>query len=285
MSDDASSGEEGVHGDYAEKWKHIKNCKHLIHAAEHYCVFIDTVGDLDWETTREYDKQFNKTPAKHNAVLNLAALLESTPCNGLTEQVQLQFKRLIGEGVARSFGQDYQSAISMLNAAKSYVVARGEETSRLWYLSASFATTSPFVFVGAGVWVWRAAFSQAFGISALWMTLAAVSGAMGALLSVITRTGKLKLDCSSGRKLHYLEGGSRICAGALSGIAVGFSIISGFFLSPLTYGGNTRSVIMLAAFAAGSVERLATSIISTVGAGHVQLPKASKEPSENTNDD
>jgi hypothetical protein len=263
--------------DYEKDWAQFTTLKYLVHATKEHIVFIDTDNDLDWATTDVYE---HKSPVKHNAIMNEAALLESTPCTGMAASVRLHFKRLIGEGMVRSFEHDYVSASSMLVAARSYIRARGEETSRLWYLSASFVATIPFLIAGGVVWPWRDAFSRTFGAAALWITLAAVAGAMGALLSVIARTGKLKFDCSSGRKLHYLEGTSRICAGALSGIIVGLSIISGLFLAPLAHGEKTHSIMMVAAFAAGAVERLATSIISTVGAGHVKIPTERVELSE-----
>ena len=259
---------QGEQRDYEKNWPQVNTLKYLVHSCKEHIVFIDTENDLDWVTIDEYE---HKSPVKHNAIMNKAALLESTPCTGMAEGVPLHFKRLIGEGMVRSFQHDYVSASSMLVAAKSYIRARGEETSRFWYLSASFTATIPFLITGSMVWLWRDPFSRTFGVTALWITLGAVAGAMGALLSVIARTGKLKFDCSSGRKLHYLEGTSRICAGALSGTVVGMFIISRLFLAPLAHGERMHSVMMVAAFAAGAVERLATSIISTVGSGHAKV--------------
>jgi hypothetical protein len=69
-------------GDYAENWGHI-TYKYLIHAAEHYIVFIDNEGDIDWESSPEYDAKGHPDLHKHNAITNDAALLEVTPCDGL----------------------------------------------------------------------------------------------------------------------------------------------------------------------------------------------------------
>jgi hypothetical protein len=86
---------------------------------------------------------------------------------------------------------------------------------------------------------------------------------------VIWRSGQLKFDCSAGKALHYLEGASRIWAGALSGVVVALAVKSQLVLAPLTRGGNAMTVLMLAAFAAGAGERLATSIISTFESTHL----------------
>ena len=119
------------------------------------------------------------------------------------------------------------------------------------------------------VWIWRQPITTALTANFIWLCLAAVAGASGALLSVIWRSGLIKFDCSAGRALHFLEGASRIWAGALSGVLVALAVKSEFILAPLTRGGHALTVIMLAAFATGAGERLATSIISTLKSTHV----------------
>jgi hypothetical protein len=60
----------------------------------------------------------------------------------------------------------------------------------------------------------------------IWLSVAAAAGSCGALLSVIWRSGQLKFDSSAGEILHYLEGASRILAGALSGVLVALAVKS-----------------------------------------------------------
>jgi len=223
---------ESKRGDYAEHWSHIKP-KYLIHAASDYIVFIDDELDVDWETSPQYDGSGHKSEPKHHAILNAAALLETTPCHGIGGDLRLHFKRLVGEAITRSFEHDYPSATKMLDAARDYILARSQETSRLWYLTAAFAMAVPFMVTGLALWLWRDAVDQALGVNFLWIALSATAGAMGALLSVIARTGKLKFDCSAGQRLHYLERASRIWADALSGIIVGLAIRTEMFLAPL----------------------------------------------------
>jgi hypothetical protein len=253
-------------GDYAENWSHIKYL-HLVYLAEHYIVFIDNDVDVDWETSLDYDKKGPKDGRKHLGILNEATSLEVTPCDGLRPDMRLQFKRLIGRAIACSLEHDYDGAQKMLRTAGTYISARCQETSRLWYLSSSFGTAAPVLLVGVTIWVWRDVVTRLVGTTALWLALAAVAGSAGALLSVIWRSGKLHFDASAGWKLHYLEGGSRICAGALSGVLVALAVQTEMILAPLTRGEKRVAFILIAAFAAGAGERLATSIISTVGAG------------------
>jgi hypothetical protein len=167
----------------------------------------------------------------------------------------------------------------MLKAAGTYLQARSQETSRFWYFTASFAMTAPFIVVGVAFWLWRGALTRALGPGLFWLVSSATAGSLGALLSVIGRTGKLTLDCSAGRALHYLEGASRIWAGALSGSIVALAVRTEVILAPLSRGEKTPAVMMLAALARGAGERLATSIISRVGAEGAEVPPDKTTPS------
>lgn len=226
-------------GDYAEKWSHVKY-KYLVYATENFIVFIDDDMDRDWETSPEYDAAGHEDDHKRNSIRNDAAMLEATPCDGLREDMRLQFKCLIGEAIARSLDRDYTSAASMLKAAGTYLQARSQETSRFWYLTASFAMTAPFIVVGVAFWLWRGALTRALDPGLFWLVLSATAGSLGALRSVIGRTGRLTYDCSAGRALHYLEGASRIWAGALSGSIVALAVRTEVILAPLSRGEKRR---------------------------------------------
>ena len=263
---DAAPGRE----DYKVRWGDIyTDCQHLVLATHDFIVVIDRAGDVDWQTSTEWDNAGPKDRLKHNSVLNDVALLEAIPCGALSPTIQLRYKRLIGESIARNLHHDYPGARRMLAAAGQYVRDRSEEMSRRWYLSASAAMAFLCLVLGAIVWSLRAFFVGWLGSSATWLLLAAAAGAGGALLSVIGRTGRLHLDCSAGRRLHYLEGVSRIWAGGLSGFLAGLAVKSEILLAPLTRAGKQDTVMLLAAFAAGAGERLATSIISRLDSGDV----------------
>jgi hypothetical protein len=251
--------------------------KHLILSTERFIVFIDDDLDVDWSTSEQYDGEGHHDSGKFNAVINEAALLETTPCDGVSVAIKTHFKRLIGEAIARSLDHDYVGANQMLRSAAGYILARSQETSRWWYLSASMTMTLIFALLGCIFWWARQSLIEALGERAFWLLLAAAAGAVGALLSVIVRSGKLMLDCSAGRRLHYLESVSRIWAGAISGVIVSLAVQSELVLAVLARGGRMPAIMMLAAFAAGSGERLATSIITHIeGAGSKPVSAATR---------
>jgi hypothetical protein len=240
---------------------------HVIRTAEAYIVWLDKDREIKWLTTDQYDQRDDQRGAadrrKFHGIYADAAVLTSTPCHGLSEEAELHFKKLVGDALWYNFEHDYQTANRMLREARTYSRLRSEEISRSWYLSASAVMAAIMIALGLSIWIWREPIMLALTANFVWLCLAAVAGSCGALLSVIWRSGHLKFDSSAGRTLHYLEGISRIWAGALSGVLVALAMKSEFVLAPLTRGENTMTVIMLAAFAAGAGERLATSIIST----------------------
>lgn len=266
-------------GDYADKWAHIKST-YLVLADAHFIVFLDDAGDIDWETSPEYDEKGHKDIQKHNAIMNEAALLEATPCDGVRADRKQHFKRMIGEAIVRSLGDDYTSAETMLAAAAKYIAARSLETSRLWYLSASAVFTLPFVLSGCVLWLWRAEFIPALGPVVFWLAMSAVVGSLGALLSVATRAGELKFDTSAGRTLHFMEAASRIWTGALCGVVVALAVRSEVILAPMSRGNKMTAIMILAAFAGGTAERLATSIISKFSAPETKVIHNEKRPAD-----
>jgi hypothetical protein len=102
------------------------------------------------------DRARGGAPAARRVVLALQAYeimdqvsdLETAPCENLAENVRLHYKRLIGEAIARNFDDQYDSARRMLGIARTYFRARSEETSRKWYLIASYKAAGPAFLLG-----------------------------------------------------------------------------------------------------------------------------------------
>jgi len=252
-------------GDYPEVWHH-HDIGTLIRATKDFLVHVDRNGHIDWETTQEYDQSVKGSPGysptKSSAILNDCAVLETSPCPGFSIEVTTQFKRLLGEAIVNSFELDYAAAQRMLAMARQFHRNRSMEISRKWYLMASFMAVIPAILAGGVLWLWRGFWTSYIGETAFWLMLSACAGAIGALFSVITRSGHLGVDASAGEDLHKLEARSRIAAGAFSGLVVSLAIMTEMILSPLTKGGRIHVVVALGALAAGAGERLASSIIS-----------------------
>jgi len=259
--------EKDQNGSYEGTWAHLKErIKTLIIATSRYIIFVDKDGDIDWETSAAYDEaapsEDNFNLGSHNKVINDAALLETTPCGGLDEKTIYDFKRLIGEALSCGFKHDYVTANRMLDKAQDFIRSRGEEVSRMWYLEASFWATCPFLIAGAATVVLRHPLSLVLGINGPWLIIAACAGSLGAILSIIARTGKLKFDHSGGRLLHCYEATSRVTAGVVSGLLAGIAVRSHLLFGTIIYEDKLNLVMIAVAMVAGTSERLANSIIN-----------------------
>ena len=100
------------------------------------------------------------------------------------------------------------------------------------------------------------------GETVYYSTLATLIGALGALLSVILRMGKSNLDFNASKKLHYLEGSSRVVAGIISALIVAICIKSGILLPIFAKIESTHIAMILGGLVAGASERFAPSIIN-----------------------
>ena len=255
-------------GDYNVLWSHIEDRKFDVAVTDQYIVYVNDEDDIDWQTTQTYDAFAPKDPdydhAANNLLLNRAVVMEATPTAEFPEDTVLRFKTIVASAIASTLDSDYDTARQTLADAGTYIRMRGEEMSRRWYLSSSALVAAAFATVGCILWLARDLAIALLAPRPFWIVLAAAAGAVGALLSVIWRSGKLKFDATAGKSLHYLEGASRIGAGAISGILAGLAVKSGIILGTLAEGNDRVNLIMLiAAMAAGWGERLAPSIIST----------------------
>src|ERR1700744_4369572 len=75
--------------------------KHLVLANKDFIIFVDHDGDVDWSTSPAFDENQRKDVNMFHAALNEASILETTPCEFLSMAIRINFKRLIGEAIAR----------------------------------------------------------------------------------------------------------------------------------------------------------------------------------------
>lgn len=245
------------------KWGPL-DVKYLVIDTSEYIVFIDTSNSLDWITSDEYEAKAHPELTSHHSVLSQVALLECKPSAHFPEKFTIDFKRLLGEALARSLAGNCESANAILVNAGTYLQNRGEEISREWYLTSSGKLTSIVLSIGVLAWIFRSFVIPIIGQSAFYLGLAIVAGALGALLSIIMRMGSEKLDCHVGKNIHELESRYRIIAGMLSAAFIYLAISSEIVLPILakSTAGSTGSLLI--GFLSGLTERLAPSISSKI---------------------
>ncbi len=247
--------------DIYRKWAHHK-IGTRIRISEKFIVHIDTDGKLDWEID---DDDVEQTPAEKQALRDAYSeivVCESVALTGYSAEHQRQFLTILGEAYVHWIEGDPATVKKLVKEARKYIRERSEETSRRWYLTASMDSAGYFLFAGIVAWLTKDVVIGHVGQKVFYVGLAACSGAVGALFSVIVRSGKIKFKASAGWNLHVLEASSRITAGAISGVIAYLALTSDLLLGTLLNNPHRMELALLASLAAGAGERLATSIIS-----------------------
>jgi hypothetical protein len=250
-----------------DRWPDVK-AGNLIFSGTDYIIYIDDNGEFNWQTSKKYDALMAPQPTtydhnKSNSIINQSELLQAMLSEGLPPPVKRQAYDLIGAALTSCFEFDYASAEQMLATAQKFIETRNEEIARYWYLSATFVTAALVALISLAAFLIARDRSLVAGDEWWWWSLACALGAVGALLSVISRTGRLSFDPAAGKKLHYLEAAARIVAGSLSGVIVYGAVKSGIILSGQFKDNDKLAVALLSAFAGGAGERLMSTVLGT----------------------
>lgn len=186
--------------DYNREWGEL-SIKHLILETKEYIVFIDSSNDLDWITSKEYDERGYKDPESYHEILNMVALLDCRPITHLSDINQFNFKRLLGEALARGLSHEYKKAFLIIDQAENFLFERGKELARLWYLRRAGYTSLVIFFIGLSLWLFRGYSAIFLGESGFLIALTMVAGGLGALTSIIFRMGDETFNCFSGKEV------------------------------------------------------------------------------------
>jgi hypothetical protein len=164
--------------------------------------------------------------------------------------------------LVRAFEKDFENAHKMVVKAKEFVLKRSVEESRFLFLTSCAVTTLISMMTFILLWLTKINSISLFGETVYFSILASLIGALGALLSVILRMGKSNLDFNASKKLHYLEGSSRVLAGMISALIVAICIKTGILLPIFAKIESTHIAMILGGLIAGASERFAPSIIN-----------------------
>lgn len=246
--------------DHHESWHNLP-IEHLVFSTDLFIVFIDHDLDVDWKTSDEYDTLGHADDGKHNAILNRAASLECIPNEHQKKTIRINFKRMVGEAVARSLEHDYQNAEIMLDKAENYITDRNIEIARFWQITTSGIIGLSSAIVLLIAWIEKSALVTIVGNNAFYVFISALFGSIGATLSIIFRIGKTHITSEAEKKLHIAEAVSRNFGGAVSGILISLLVRLGIVVPIFEKSDMTNVAMVAAALIAGGSERWAPSLI------------------------
>lgn len=220
-----------------------------------YIVFIDYQNDCDWKDERDHNKIFDgeegrKKFAKAICDLNVA---HATPCNNLSEEEILIFKKMIGAGYALALNGEFESIPPLIEKATEYLRLRNKECARKYFLvSSGLVAMAVIIFwLCAKFWLQLSCLDWITGIS---------MGILGSFVSIWTRYGQMALTGLSSRCLHYVEAVSRMFVGAIFALVILYAICC-HIVFPELDANYHHPLFALAGFLAGFSERFVPSLM------------------------
>lgn len=241
-----------------------KKVEMLISSTDRAFVFLDEDFFVQWDTSEEVEN----TPDQCE-ILNQVSYLETistTHFSGESSERQelAEFRRLLGECVARTFEGNAASARVLLAKSESLLSARSVQRARQWYLAAAAVAACPAGILLVALWLMRAYFRAALGNTGFDIATCAALGGIGALVSTIISVRKTSLNASFGATIHYFEGVARIVAGIVGGALTGLAIKGNLIFGSINFVGDTTgqsALLFLFALAAGASERIVPSFV------------------------
>lgn len=229
----------------------IDNVELLIrNSTQEYVVFLDSDLEVDFETTDEYDENFSDRKDKINTTYNRIEEMEHRPTiQYLSTKQRRAFARLLGNAFVAELDGCNEVSTQTLQTAEIYLKERTLEISHRWLLLGAFAATL------VGFVSWKYFLPKDF----------LLFGCLGALFSILCKTGKLEYDCQSGLFLNILEILSRFLAAIISAYLAEQLYQLDLMFTALKSAENSPAVLQLICFVSGFSERLVPSIVSNFG--------------------
>lgn len=235
-----------------------KRIAEVILCTENFIVYLDDDKYIQWKTTDSH-----KACEHFGEVLNLVSLLEARSRFVDNSEILHSIRRQIAEGLARCLdGQKKDYSMNIFQEVEKEIKARNKETSWRWYFNTAYWITLICVVLFVGFWLSREAIISIAGRYAFEIILGVFCGAIGALLSVTSRGNKLTLDANAGKRLHEMEGVSRIVAGLIGAFFVALGIKGGIIMGGVSFSGNPLSFLLALCLLAGVSERFVPSLIA-----------------------
>lgn len=239
-----------------------KKIVNIIACEPAFIVYLDEDYRIEWSVTEKYET-YSKL---YGEVLNKVAQLEGiSEVFDMAKKQKREYRLLLGAAIGRMLEKEKSEVIRQaLQTADTYLKDRITETARIWYLSASLLVTLSLLLFVLLTWIFQDIFISRFG----WLTLEAIlaiwMGALGALISVVSRSNKLSVNVSAGRTIHYVEGATRIVFGMLGALLVILAVKGDLLLGVIASSPNSFFALLAVCLAAGASERIAPSIIKQV---------------------
>jgi hypothetical protein len=235
-----------------------KSIKTLIDSNVSYPVYLDEDLYAEWT--------FNGgSPDGFDSTANKIGHLETLSLAQLSSAQREPFERLLAEAMARILGDhSEEKATVALDAAEAYLKARGSENARRWYLQGVGVATVCALTVAGILMTLLSRVSDPGWRDALEVLSAAAMGALGAFLSVASRTETIHFEPVAGPVIHKFEGATRAIVGMAGALFIALAIKADLLLGVFHSVTHPFLALLAACVVGGATERLVPGLINNM---------------------
>jgi len=218
-----------------------------------YIVFLDKEGDVDWEYCGIGSR--GNLSAESMSVISKATAVEGMPCDILSRNERIAFKKMIAEVIVLSIEEKFNDGRELLKAARLYYYDRIVVQSRIW---STIALILIGIVMSVGLlWVGHFKLST-FSRIYLPMTF----GLLGAIVGHFRSVAHAYADSDAGRLLRVLNVIGHLFCGVVFGLMGVVFFKSGFCPEGMRGLCNATEGCCVIAFTAGLFESFIPSLLS-----------------------
>jgi hypothetical protein len=246
----------------------------LIMSNPDYIVYLDPENRIEWSVTEEYEDNNKGYSELFSEVISKVIELEGISKSvSMPDSQIIEYRTLLGASIVTMLEKDTAAIIrEVVKKADTYLKERMAEMARKWYLISSFIYTGIYILailIALNAGNYNDLWSHIFHGTAM--------GALGALISIITRSEKIYVNISAGKYLHFLETAARIVVGILGGVLAALAVKADILLGIFKSSKEPLALLLIVCFVAGASERFVPSIIKHVE-GMIEKGKKESEP-------
>lgn len=226
------------------------DCETLNQKNHKYVVFIDIDYDVDWIACGKYE-----TDEKEQlTALSNASSLDAYPSKQFSKAHQLAFKRLIAQSIVCALDGNIPCCEQKQKEAFTYYQKRDIELSRSWRVYIASFIYLLFIILLLLTY-------QSYPEYSPWY-IASCFSLVGSYLSILLQSSRLKLDSSSGKKLHIIEIAGRCIMSVICGVIANIIVHTPLAPSIVQEANNTFYLHALFFIAAGLLDGFIPSFVS-----------------------
>jgi hypothetical protein len=183
------------------------------------------------------------------------------------------FRRLLAEGMARVLGdKDIAKARESLDYAEAFLRDRSVERARVWYMATSFAVSGLALLSALTIWILRQRVIGSIGKDPFEVGLAGLVGALGALISIFSRTERIKVDAVAGRWVHCVESAARTITGVVGALLTALAVKANALLGVTKSSDHALAWLLFICATAGASERFVPNLIKQAESSTAEKP-------------